>query len=86
MRLAAIHAGARRSHVLRHEPDGTLAGYSICAGVSGHGFKLGPAVGVMAADMLTGISNPQFDSRLFRLGRYADNQSVRGLYDYSIVG
>lgn len=62
------------------------SGFYICAGFSGHGFKLGPAVGVMAADMLTGVSDPQFDPRLFRLGRYADNQPVRGLYDYSIVG
>lgn len=62
------------------------SGFFICAGFSGHGFKLGPAVGVMTADLLTGESAPQFDPTLFRLGRYADGSPVQGLYEYSIVG
>lgn len=62
------------------------SGFYICSGFSGHGFKLGPAVGVMAADLLTGASDPQFDPALFRLSRYAEGKSVRGLYEYSIVG
>jgi sarcosine oxidase, subunit beta len=62
------------------------SGFYICSGFSGHGFKLGPAVGVMAADLLTGASEPQFDPSLFRLSRYAEGKPVRGLYEYSIVG
>jgi sarcosine oxidase subunit beta len=62
------------------------SGLYICAGFSGHGFKLGPAVSVMAADMLTGATNPLFDPYLFRLSRFADNDPVRGQYEYSIVG
>ncbi len=62
------------------------SGLYICAGFSGHGFKLGPAVSVMAADMLTGASDPLFDRHLFRLSRYAENDPVRGQYEYSIVG
>lgn len=62
------------------------SGFYICAGFSGHGFKLGPAVGVMAAEMISGASNPQFDRHLFRLARYAENAPVRSPYDYSIVG
>ena len=62
------------------------SGFYICAGFSGHGFKLGPAVGVMAAEMLLGVQDYQFDPQLFRLGRYEEGKPVQGLYEYSIVG
>ena len=62
------------------------SGLYICAGFSGHGFKLGPAVGLMVADLMTGANNPTFDPHLFRLRRFAENEPVRGRYEYSIVG
>ena len=62
------------------------SGFYICAGFSGHGFKLGPAVGLMAADMVQGEETPGMDRKLFRLNRYAENEPVRGQYEYSIVG
>lgn len=62
------------------------SGLYICAGFSGHGFKLGPAVSVMTADLVTKSSSPIFDPHLFRLNRYAENEPVRGQYEYSIVG
>jgi sarcosine oxidase subunit beta len=62
------------------------SGFYLCAGFSGHGFKLGPAVGLMVADLLTGISAPEFDGRLFRLSRFAEGQPVRGQYEYGIIG
>jgi len=62
------------------------SGCYICAGFSGHGFKLGPAVGVMMAEMMTGAAQPLFDPHLFRINRYEQGEPVRGLYDYSIVG
>ncbi len=62
------------------------SGFFICAGFSGHGFKLGPAVGLMAADLLTRQSPPEFEPHLFRLSRYAENKPVRGQYEYSIAG
>lgn len=65
---------------------GSGSGFYTCAGFSGHGFKLGPAVGLMAADMLTDNAAPTFDSRLFRVGRYAEGEPVSSLYSYSIVG
>jgi sarcosine oxidase subunit beta len=61
------------------------SGFFICAGFSGHGFKLGPAVGVMTADLMTG-SEPEFDPHMFRLSRYAEDAPVRGQYEYSIAG
>jgi sarcosine oxidase subunit beta len=62
------------------------SGFYICAGFSGHGFKLGPAVGLMVTDLLAGTSRPQFDAHLFRLSRFAEGQPVCGQYEYSIVG
>lgn len=62
------------------------SGFFICAGCSGHGFKLGPAIGLMLADFVTGKSDPEFDPHLFRFSRYAENQAVRGQYEYSIAG
>jgi len=62
------------------------SGFFTCAGFSGHGFKLGPAVGVMTADLVTGDSGPQFDPRMFRFSRFAEDEPVQGQYEYSIVG
>lgn len=67
-------------------PSGS--GFFVAAGFSGHGFKLGPAVGVMIADMVTRASVPTagLERTLFRYSRFAENQPVRGKYAYSIVG
>jgi sarcosine oxidase subunit beta len=62
------------------------SGFFICAGFSGHGFKLGPAVGLMVADLVTRKSNPEFDPYKFRFSRYAENKPVQGQYEYSIAG
>jgi sarcosine oxidase subunit beta len=62
------------------------SGFFVCAGFSGHGFKLGPAVGVMVADLVTGRSDPLFDPHMFRLSRFAEHDEVRGQYEYSIAG
>lgn len=62
------------------------SGFYICCGSSGHGFKLGPAVGLMVADRVLGVAKPLFDTHLFRLGRFAADEPVRGQYAYSIAG
>ncbi|MBN1659431.1 MAG: FAD-binding oxidoreductase, partial [Anaerolineae bacterium] len=62
------------------------SGFYVCSGFSGHGFKLGPAVGRMVADLVTGASDPLFEPRLFRLDRLATGDVVRGQYEYSIAG
>lgn len=64
------------------------SGFFVAAGFSGHGFKLGPAVGVMIADMVTRATTPtaQLERRLFRHARFAQDQMVRGKYEYSIAG
>lgn len=70
--------------VIDQVPSGS--GFFVCSGFSGHGFKLGPAVGMMVADLVTGESTPGLDPRPFRLGRFAEDDPVRGQYEYSIVG
>jgi sarcosine oxidase subunit beta len=62
------------------------SGLYVCSGFSGHGFKLGPAVGLMLADLVLGVADPKFEAKMFRNGRFAANQEVRGQYEYSIVG
>ncbi len=72
--------------IIDEAPRGS--GMFHAAGFSGHGFKLGPAVGVMIADMVARARAPTdgMDRRLFRYARFAENDWVRGKYEYSIVG
>jgi sarcosine oxidase subunit beta len=70
--------------VIDEVPKGS--GFFICSGFSGHGFKLGPAVGVIVADLVTGNSSPSFDPQLLRYDRFAEEDLVRGQYEYSIAG
>ena len=70
--------------IMDEVPEGS--GCFICAGFSGHGFKLAPAVGLMAAEMITNEDSPEFPSQMFRLSRYAEQEAVHGQYEYSITG
>lgn len=62
------------------------SGFYLCTGFSGHGFKLGPAVGRMTADLILGRDSGPTDVSLFRLSRFAEGKPVKGSYEYSIVG
>ena len=46
-----------------------VAGFWVAAGMSGHGFKLAPAVGETMAALITG-GRPPVDPRAFRLDRF----------------
>jgi sarcosine oxidase, subunit beta len=46
-----------------------LGGVYCCVGLSGHGFKLSPALGLMASEMVQGLE-PTFDLSLFSLDRF----------------
>jgi len=70
--------------VMDEVPPGS--GHYICSGFSGHGYKLAPAVGLMMADRIQNVADPEFSTELFRLDRYADDAPVRGQYEYSIAG
>ncbi len=70
--------------VIDEVPAGS--GHFLCTGFSGHGFKLGPAVGLLTAELVTGEADPTFDARIFRLSRFAEGQPVQSRYAYSITG
>ncbi|NIM49084.1 MAG: FAD-dependent oxidoreductase [Gemmatimonadales bacterium] len=83
--FASLYAVTPDWHPIVDElPAGS--GCFICSGFSGHGFKLGPAVGLMTADRITEEASPEFPVHAFRFGRFAENDLVRGQYEYSIAG
>ena len=55
--------------------ESPLQGFFIAAGMSGHGFKLAPAVGEMMAALVTG-SPPPVNPSPFRLARFADRAAA----------
>jgi len=63
-----------------------VQGLYCAAGGSGHGFKLGPAVGEMMADLIINGEKAGADINLFSFRRFAEGKSVAGKYEYSIVG
>lgn len=55
---------------------GSVSGFHIASGFSGHGFGIGPGAGKALAAMLTGADNP-IDLSPFRLSRFFDGSPVR---------
>jgi sarcosine oxidase, subunit beta len=64
--------------------ESPVSGFFIAAGMSGHGFKLAPAVGEMMAALITG-SPPPVNPAPFRLGRFAGH-AVSGTFVSSYLG
>ena len=64
--------------------ESPLSGFFVAAGMSGHGFKLAPAVGEMMAALVTGAT-PPVDRAPFRLARFAGRASV-GTFVSSYLG
>ncbi len=64
--------------------ESPLAGFWIAAGMSGHGFKLSPAVGEMMAARMTG-AGPPVDPTPFRLDRFA-SAAPAGTFVSSYLG
>ena len=57
------------------DPVAALPGLVLGTGLSGHGFGIGPAVGRVLADLVTG-RDPGHDLTRFRLARFADGSRV----------
>lgn len=58
--------------------------YVVC-GTSGHGFKLGPAVGDVLSDLVLG-RRPGYDISAFRLDRFGRGEGVPNAYAGTIIG
>ncbi len=70
-------------HILDAIP--TVEGLYLCAGSSGHGFKLAPSVGGMMARFVLDGKGPEDDINLFSWDRFASDKLVRSQYQYSIL-
>ena len=60
-----------------------LPGVFCCVGLSGHGFKLCPALGLMNAEMILErkLSEQDFDRSLFSLSRFKRGELLRSKYE-----
>ncbi len=58
--------------------DGIAAipGLFVAAGMSGHGFGIGPGMGRVVADLIQG-NDPGYDLRRFRASRFSDGSRIR---------
>ncbi len=62
-----------------------VPGFVVGLGFSGSGFKMGPVVGEMLADLATGERTCPIDSSIFRLKRFTDGKGIQSDYEYNIV-
>jgi sarcosine oxidase subunit beta len=61
-----------------------LDGLFIAAGFSGTGFKISPIVGASLAELAINGQATSADIRPFRFGRFAENDPIRGEYEYDL--
>ena len=57
-----------------------VPGYYVATGGSGHGFKLGPAAGMMMAELIVDGKSTTIDITPFRLSRFAEGHLFRITY------
>jgi glycine/D-amino acid oxidase-like deaminating enzyme len=60
-----------------------IAGLYVCAGFSGMGFKISPAIGLVMSELLLDGCGKTVDIRAFRPGRFAEGQPIRAEYEYA---
>jgi sarcosine oxidase subunit beta len=63
-----------------------VQGFYCACGFSGHGFKIGPAVGRAVAELVLDGTCRTYDLGLFRYSRFDQHESSRGTYGFGIVG
>ncbi len=63
-----------------------LPGLVLGLGFSGSGFKMGPVVGEMLADMAIGDNQCPIDPSIFSLNRFEKGDGISGTYGYRIIG
>ncbi len=62
-----------------------ISGLIVGLGFSGSGFKMGPVVGEMLADLATGEQQCPIDPAIFRMKRFTEGKEIQSDYDYSII-
>lgn len=63
-----------------------VEGFYCAVGFSGHGFKLGPAVGRILWELVLEGTCRSYDIGVFRYNRFQEGELTRGRYRYSIIG
>jgi sarcosine oxidase subunit beta len=65
-----------------------MPGLFVCAGFSGHGFKISPAVGALMADLVVtgGSRDPLVPESDFALSRFAEGRSLSSTHQYAGAG
>jgi sarcosine oxidase subunit beta len=59
-----------------------IEGLYVCAGFSGMGFKISPAIGLVMSELLLDRKGKTVDIGAFRPGRFAENQPIKAQYEY----
>jgi sarcosine oxidase subunit beta len=70
--------------VIDHIPE--VKGFYCAVGFSGHGFKLGPAVGAAMSELVVEGECRTYDLTPFRFERFREGRPTRGAYQYAIIG
>ena len=59
-----------------------VRGLYLCAGFSGMGFKISPAIGLVMSELLLDGRGKTVDIRAFRPSRFAEGQPIKAEYEY----
>ena len=59
-----------------------IGGLYVCAGFSGMGFKISPAIGLAMSELVLDGQGRTVDISAFRPNRFADNQPIKAEYEY----
>jgi sarcosine oxidase subunit beta len=59
-----------------------IRGLYVCAGFSGMGFKISPAVGVVMSELVLDGRGNSVEIAAFRPSRFAENQPIKAQYEY----
>jgi sarcosine oxidase subunit beta len=59
-----------------------ISGLYVCAGFSGMGFKISPAIGRVMSELVFDGRSASVDIGAFRPGRFADHQPIQAEYEY----
>jgi glycine/D-amino acid oxidase-like deaminating enzyme len=81
----ALYTVTPDAHALIGEVPG-IRGFFVVSGFSGHGFKMGPAVGAGVAALVTGGEAGAFDPAFFAVDRFEKGNEIKSAYEYGILG
>jgi glycine/D-amino acid oxidase-like deaminating enzyme len=59
-----------------------IRGLYVCAGFSGMGFKISPAIGLVMSELVLDGEGKSVDIRGFRPGRFAEQKPINAEYEY----